>query len=195
MNIIEYVPLAIRTEKPLPILQRMSHSCMGLITEIGEVVTELKRMAIYSKPLDEQRKTHILEEIGDVMWYVAIMWNVLDANLEEFISAPKFVPPTDPEGMYEATSMVLGKQCGQICAVTEDVTMSQDINEDNFTDLSNATHMIYVALQLLAEHCGSSIEQAMNDNIAKLRVRFPDAYSNEAAEGRADKNGLDARNS
>ena len=195
MNITEYVPLAVRTEKPLPILQRMSHSCMGLITEIGEVVTELKRMAIYGKPLDDQRKAHILEEVGDVMWYIAIMWDVLDANLEDFLSAPKFVPPTDLEGMYEATSMVLAKQCGQICAVTEDVTMNQDINEDNFADLSHATYMIYVGLGLLANHCDSSIEQAMEDNIAKLRVRFPDAYSNEAAEGRADKNGLDARNS
>ncbi len=31
------------------------------------------------------------------------------------------------------------------------------------------------------------------ENIAKLRERFPDAYSNEAAEARADKGGLDAR--
>jgi hypothetical protein len=35
----------------------------------------------------------------------------------------------------------------------------------------------------------------MDENIAKLQERFPNAYSNAAAEARADKGGLDARNS
>jgi hypothetical protein len=195
MNLQEYVPLAIRTEKPLAILERMGHSCMGLITELGEVTTELKRMAIYGKLLDAERKVHILEEIGDVMWYLAIMWSVIDADLDQLSSCPKFEPPNHIEGMYEATALMLGGYCGQICAITQDVIAHTNIDEDHYSGIMSSSQMILIGMTLLAEHCGSTIGMAMADNIVKLRVRFPDAYSNEAAEGRADKGGVDARNS
>lgn len=44
----------------------------------------------------------------------------------------------------------------------------------------------------LARMLGSSIEELYVANIAKLQLRFPNAYSDEAAEARADKGGLSA---
>lgn len=120
VNLNDYQQQALRTEKPLATAAlRSMHAALGLATEVGEYTTEVKRMVIYEKPLDEARAAHMAEELGDIMWYMAI---AADA---------------------------LGMQLGDICAA----------------------------------------------NIAKLRERFPDAYSNEAAEARADKAGADARNS
>jgi hypothetical protein len=36
MKLQQYVPLAIRTEKPLLTSGRLVHGCLGLLTEIGE---------------------------------------------------------------------------------------------------------------------------------------------------------------
>jgi hypothetical protein len=195
MNLVEYVPLAVRTEKPLPVLGRMGHSCMGLVTEIGEIATELKRMHIYGKPLDTERKAHILEEIGDVMWYVAIMLDVAGVDLELVRNAPQLNQPLSYQGMHEATALMLGDHCGRVCAVVQETLAEESITEDGANKVMASLTMIMNGCRVLAEQCESTLEQAMEDNIAKLRLRFPDAYSNEAAEGRADKGGLDARNS
>lgn len=120
MNLADFQRLALRTEKPLatPELRSM-HAALGLATEVGEYTTEVKRMVIYEKPLDDARRAHMAEELGDIMWYMAI---AADA---------------------------LGLELAEIC----------------------------------------------RSNINKLQLRFPDAYSNHAAEARADKGGADARNS
>ncbi|TCS37460.1 MazG-like nucleotide pyrophosphohydrolase family protein [Paucimonas lemoignei] len=120
MDLITYQNNALRTEKKLPTpVERLVHASLGLATESGEMTTEVKRMAIYSKPLDEDRRAHLAEEIGDVMWYLAIAADALGMQLADIAAA----------------------------------------------------------------------------NISKLQQRFPDAYSDHAAEARADKGGLDARNS
>lgn len=64
--------------------------------------------------------------------------------------------------------------------------------------LANAKEELGDAMWYLAigaEALGTTLEQLAIDNIAKLRARFPDKFSTEAAEARADKGGLDARSS
>lgn len=51
----------------------------------------------------------------------------------------------------------------------------------------------YTALACTA--IGTTMGQVARENIAKLKDRFPEKYSDEAAEARADKAGADARNS
>jgi NTP pyrophosphatase (non-canonical NTP hydrolase) len=191
-----YVPLALRTEKPLPPFDRLVHSCMGLITEIGEVTTELKRMAIYEKPLDDFRKAHILEEIGDVMWYIAIAIDVLEMNVDFLETAPRMVPPTHTNGAWEATALMLGDHCGRICEFAQKVGAFEITKSDSevlYRETYASIGLIVNGMCVLAKLCDSSLEVAMFENIAKLRLRYPDVYSNEAAEGRADKAGADAR--
>lgn len=193
MKLTEYIPLAIRTEKPLQPLDRLVHSCMGLITEIGEVTSELKRMAIYEKPLDDDRKKHILEEIGDVLWYIAIGVDALQTPLHWLENAPTMQNrPLGSSGFYEATALMFGKHCGKLCDGVAVIYIKQQIPKPSFGSVQSYI-MILQGLRVLAEHCGSTLEQAMDDNIAKLRIRFPEQYSNEAAEGRADKAGANAR--
>jgi NTP pyrophosphatase (non-canonical NTP hydrolase) len=51
----------------------------------------------------------------------------------------------------------------------------------------------YIALA--AESLGISMADMARGNIDKLQQRYPEKYSNDAAEARADKGGLDARTS
>jgi NTP pyrophosphatase (non-canonical NTP hydrolase) len=120
MNFNEYQALAMRTAKRFGHeATDLTHASLGLATESGEFITEVKRAAIYDKEITDEIRVHMAEELGDLLWYVA----------------------------------------------------------------------------LAAETLGISMHQMARDNIAKLQLRFPQSYSNEAAEARADKGGLDARQS
>lgn len=116
----DYQRLAFRTAKVFDSFgMDMAHASLGMVTEVGEFTTEVKRVAIYDKWVTDEMKAHMAEELGDLLWYVA----------------------------------------------------------------------------LAATHLGTSLSKLATANIEKLRLRFPDRYSNEAAEARADKGGLDARQS
>lgn len=193
MNFIDYVPLAIRTEKPLPQMDRLVHGCMGLITEIGEVTTELKRMAIYEKPLDEERKAHILEEIGDVLWYVAIITDAAQLPKGQLQDASTTIVPFLSAHLYEATALVLSQKCGTICKMIAKIKAGASKKSNFSQKMTENLIVLIVALVVLTEKCGANLDKVMTDNITKLQVRYPDKYSNEAAESRADKAGADAR--
>lgn len=79
MNFNEYQELAGRTEKPLPTeIERLVHAALGLSTEVGEFTTPIKAAAIYGKPMD---LTNIQEELGDILWYVALAANAIGWSL------------------------------------------------------------------------------------------------------------------
>lgn len=79
-----YIQQAIRTEPPrgVPHLagtERLLHAGMGLCTESGEFMDGLKKHLFYGKPLDE---VNLIEELGDLFWYMAIAANELGVPFE-----------------------------------------------------------------------------------------------------------------
>lgn len=120
MNLNEYQRLAWRTAKVFDILPMdLAHASLGLVTETGEFTTEVKRAVIYGKEISEEMRQHMVEELGDIMWYIA----------------------------------------------------------------------------LAATHLDTTLSTIAKQNVAKLAERFPDKYTDQAAEARADKGGADARSS
>jgi NTP pyrophosphatase (non-canonical NTP hydrolase) len=120
MNFHEYQLAALRTAKHFNHLPTdLTHAALGIATEGGEFTTEVKRAAIYDKPISAEMIDHMTEELGDLLWYVA----------------------------------------------------------------------------LAAEHLSVPLNTIAERNIAKLKQRFPQSYSNIDAEQRADKGGLGPRES
>jgi len=58
---------------------RLQHAAMGLVTEAGEFTDALKKHIWYGKPQDE---TNLKEEIGDLLWYLAIACDALSTDFE-----------------------------------------------------------------------------------------------------------------
>lgn len=57
---------------------------MGLAEEIGEVCGLVKReLRGYSKDLERATKEHFVEELGDVLWYLAMCCAVEGTSLDE----------------------------------------------------------------------------------------------------------------
>lgn len=69
MYLHDYQRLAARTAKPLDRDWNLAHAAMGVTSDAGELCTAIKAHVIYSKPLDI---ANIKEEIGDVLWFLAL---------------------------------------------------------------------------------------------------------------------------
>lgn len=55
---------------------RLLHAAMGLVTEAAEILDHMKKYIFYGRNLDE---TNLLEEGGDIEWYMSILLDELKA--------------------------------------------------------------------------------------------------------------------
>ena len=53
-----------------PVNSRLLHAAMGLCTEAGEIMDVVKRHVFYGKELDHDAMVNLLEEAGDLCWYI-----------------------------------------------------------------------------------------------------------------------------
>ena len=61
---------------------KLTHAAFGLSTEAGEFTDVLKRWIYYEQVLDE---TTLEEELGDILWYVALACNALGVPMEDIM--------------------------------------------------------------------------------------------------------------
>lgn len=59
---------------------QLLHGAIGAATEAGELLDVLKKALFYNKPVD---RVNLVEELGDVMWYLAIMCQDLGVSFED----------------------------------------------------------------------------------------------------------------
>lgn len=83
------VKLATRTESPVtedmvsrlsdPGLIRLLHAGIGMATEAGEFLDQLKKHIFYGKTVDV---VNLMEELGDTDWYMNLCCDVLNTTME-----------------------------------------------------------------------------------------------------------------
>ena len=83
MKPFEYQELASRTEKPLHTQERLQHALLGITSEAGEIADTIKKHVIYGQALDLD---NVAEEIGDIMWYIALLANATGLDLGNCMS-------------------------------------------------------------------------------------------------------------
>lgn len=83
----DYIRSALRTESSEyrfgstgSVTPRMEHAIYGTVTEAGELMSDLKKSKIYGKEVD---RAHLIDEMGDVMWYLALLADELGVTFEE----------------------------------------------------------------------------------------------------------------
>ena len=62
----------------------LNHAVLGVAGEAGELVDAIKKHTIYGKPLD---RANIIEELGDLRFYIQAMQNVLGITESEVLQA------------------------------------------------------------------------------------------------------------
>jgi NTP pyrophosphatase (non-canonical NTP hydrolase) len=76
----EYQVLAMKTKKALGESFDLMHSVYGLCGEVGEYADAVKKHQVYGRPFDAE---NAIEEIGDIMWFVALAADCLGVDLNE----------------------------------------------------------------------------------------------------------------
>jgi NTP pyrophosphatase (non-canonical NTP hydrolase) len=92
MTIDDFQKLTTLTEAPVtPELRvrcaavaRLLHGGIGISTEIGEFMDVLKRYIFYGKAIDH---VNLVEELGDLVFYISVLANALGVSLEEIMQA------------------------------------------------------------------------------------------------------------
>lgn len=59
---------------------KVLHAAMGISGEAGELMDAIKKHVLYNKPLDTE---NVKEEIGDLLWYMALMLESVGSSFEE----------------------------------------------------------------------------------------------------------------
>jgi NTP pyrophosphatase (non-canonical NTP hydrolase) len=81
MKMNTYQELALRTCNPsLDARQRLTNGALGLAGESGEAADLIKKHLFHGHALEEEK---LKKELGDVLWYVALLADALGLGLEE----------------------------------------------------------------------------------------------------------------
>lgn len=67
-----------------PQTAHLLHMAVGISGEAGELLDAIKKCAIYNKPLD---LTNVIEELGDLQFYIQGLMTSLDLNHEQVLKA------------------------------------------------------------------------------------------------------------
>jgi len=62
----------------------LTHATVGLTGEVGELADTVKRHVFYNQPLN---KINAEEEIGDILWYVALAATAIGKDLGDLAQA------------------------------------------------------------------------------------------------------------
>lgn len=79
MELRDYQFLANRTAKDLGFRDGLIHAALGVTGEAGEFADAVKRVAIYD---GVPNRANMVEELGDLLWYIAYACEVLGEPLE-----------------------------------------------------------------------------------------------------------------
>ena len=75
----EYQKLSMKTANNLTKIELIENGVLGLCGESGEIADILKKYKFQGHKLD---KIHMAKELGDVLWYAAILAEGLETDLE-----------------------------------------------------------------------------------------------------------------
>ena len=104
MEINEYQRLAMKTLNPkLDKKDILINGVMGLCGESGEAIDIVKK---YLAQGHELNKEHLLEELGDIAWYLAELATVLEVDLDTILmNNIKKLAKRYPDGFKEEDSI------------------------------------------------------------------------------------------
>ena len=170
----EYVELASRTNKERELnlnneQSQVLHSLLGLSTELEEL----------RGALDLLDMPNIIEEIGDMLWYVHILYDVYGFSYPE---------PSHPE--VKLSSVLSVSHC--VTSLSEFIADMMDLykrhifynQELDVDELENMVDAVVYYLEILSYRSAGSMSEVMEKNIEKLAARYPEGFSDYHAVNR-----------
>lgn len=162
MNLKEYQSQAKRTMPDLGELElNLLHMKMGVITEVGEAVDQLKKHIAYGKKLDW---INLREEVvGDINWYLVNESTLIDLDLVDF----------EKENEKDITKGIF--------SFLEDITNFLEFYLSNNLTHKQKISSCILLIKNISDTYGLGYFTGLQNNIDKLKVRFPDKFDQNKA--------------
>jgi NTP pyrophosphatase (non-canonical NTP hydrolase) len=176
-TILEYQGLAARTCPDLgtPDLNER-HMNLGVVTEIGETLDIFKKFLAYQKPIDI---VNLGEELADTAWYIVNKCRFHEVPLDDnFDTVVAEISTIIKEGMFTEAELPLELKSEALLTV---ILMTYCGPTNN---MFNAPIVQLAVLANIAQFYELDFFQLLTNNIDKLKVRYPEKFTNEAAQNR-----------
>lgn len=175
MDFNEYQFLAMRTSPDGH--DRILNGLLGLIGESGEIVDIVKKHMFQSTAGTPLPTDKLIEEMGDVMWYVAETVTGFGYTLEHVLGPHRIATAGGKDELHECVAAIA---CTASC-VCANFYLGMS-NESALPHIVNLYKAIYIACCIL----GTTIDHVMERNIEKLRKRYPDGFDPERSMNRPE---------
>lgn len=167
-----YGALAWRTAKQLTPTNMLLHGALGLLTE----VSELAEAGV--KVLSED---HIKKELGDIVWFCNYIYT---SRFGVFLSLAPIEPDT-PNSLFTAEVFRMFVSAGEVGTLIKAAAFYGKALDDyalrgGLLEVLRSVHAVCTGM-------GFSFDNVLQMNIEKLRLRYPDQYTDIAAIARADE--------
>ena len=147
-------------------IAQMLHAAIGMSGELVEI------------ELADSRK-NLVEELGDFWFYFRATSDLPAATV------PDYIKVSQSEGM-----MLLKRATNDILDAAKKLAIyRKPLTPELENRLRTAVQDISLNFPILVKYFGLTMEEVEAENVFKLTKRYPDGYSNQAAQDRADKGG------
>lgn len=160
MNPLEYVKAVERT---LPAQLQGLALLAGIAGELGEVIDELKKIVGHNKVPD---KAKLLEELGDLLWYVVACCRGPMSTIKEWPGVVKADEGGDYISYYEALA----------AALFASLRVPSPLYAGHAERGTADAYYVYVTVLKLVKFLGSTLEEVAQANVAKLEQRYPQGF-------------------
>lgn len=185
MNLQDYQKLSVRTlaeldlNKPwiTPKLLNEIHMVLGIESEMGEIIEVTINKTVFDK-------IHLEEEFGDFLWfftnYFTINETVIPFNFNQKDFDLAHGSCFDPSA--KSSLLKWDKLISDFTNIYKGVlAYNKPINAE---ELGNILSMIYLYFCYFVQLWNIDIERVMQNNIDKLKLRYPDKFNVENALSR-----------
>jgi len=152
--------------------QLLLHAVIGVLTEVEELLDNHISHNDKEANLDP---VNILEEVGDVTWYLAIIGRMYD------------IKPTDLTIVSQVGSpmniilAVIKETCKMLDMLKKKLYYNKPIDEQAF---ASSAKLVMIFIQDYMNHFNINIEDSFDININKLKARYGEKFSSERAINR-----------
>lgn len=155
-----------------------SHMALGMVSELEELYDAIRK----------EDDVNIGEELADIVWYVSGLLYLLDKHEEHFPKVEfNFRPEKGDTKIIE--SFYFRKLTVNISKVSDHVKKHLAYRKDmNLSILAANLLNVLECVGYVANYYGLDMDEQMDKNIRKLKIRFPDKFTTEKANSRNLKN-------
>jgi len=151
-------------------VENLLHGVIGILTELDELIENHEK--------DNFDSINAVEEISDVMWYIAILAREYKIDLPKWSDHENESPTKNPERLILS---MIKNSLKLLDMIKKKIYYNKIIDDNQFIAL---THNVIANVLQYMNYYKIDIHKSFDINIEKLKARYGDKFSSEMAINR-----------